>query len=100
MKRLAFAAALLAAAGTALAAAPPEVPKPRCEPVKMPGSRMLQDKSVRRDFDRDMKAYKDCMTAYVDERTAAIKANQDAANAAINEYNGVMKALNEAQGAK
>jgi hypothetical protein len=98
MKRLAFAAALLAVAAAAPAA---EVPKPRCEPVpKMPGRTMWQEKSVRRDFERDLKAYKDCMTAYLDERNAAIKANQDAANTAINEFNGVMKALNEAQGEK
>lgn len=101
MKRTLLAAALAAAAAGALAQAPTDVPPPRCEPKPVvPGREMLKDRMVKRMFDADLKAYKDCMTAYLDQRKAAIKAHEQAANDAINEYNAVMKALNEAQGVR
>jgi hypothetical protein len=37
------------------------------------------------------------VTTYLDERKVVIKANENAANAAIEEYNGTMKALADAQ---
>jgi hypothetical protein len=40
------------------------------------------------------------MKAYADERAAAAKAHTDAGNAAINEYNDTMKALQDAQAAR
>ena len=58
----------------------------------------MADKMVRRTFDNDLKAYKECMTAYLDTRKATIAANTEAANAAINDFNAVMKKLNEASG--
>lgn len=100
MKRVFLATALAAACATASAQQGVEVPKAKCEPVPvMPPKSLMADKMVRRTFDADLKAYKDCMTAYLDQRKAAIAANTDAANAAINDFNGVMKALNEASGA-
>lgn len=98
--RSVLAAGLLAAA-TAAGAAPAEAPKHKCPPgPELPGQTLMKDPSVRKRFDRELKEYKDCMNAYVDERNAVIKAHQDAANAAINEYNGVMKALIDAQAAQ
>ena len=99
MKHLLFATALLAACATASAQQAADVPKAKCEPVpQMPGQSLMADKMVRRTFDNDLKAYKECMTGYLDQRKAAIKANEEAANSAIGDYNGVMKALTEASG--
>jgi hypothetical protein len=96
MKRILLVAALMAA-GAALAEQNAEVPKPKCEPKPVyPGMRMREDASAMRAFKRDHDKYKDCMTAYLDERKAAIKAHQDAANAAVEEFNATMKALNDA----
>jgi hypothetical protein len=55
---------------------------------------------VRKRLQRDIDAYKTCMKAYADERAAAAKAHTDAGNAAINEYNDTMKAINDAQAAR
>ena len=99
MKHVLLATALLAACATASAQQPVEVPKAKCEPVPvMPSRTMMNDKMVRRTFDNDLKVYKECMTAYLDLRKATIAANTEAANAAINDYNAVMKKLSEASG--
>ena len=99
MRHLFLATALLAACATASAQSTVEVPKAKCEPVPvMPAKSLMADKMVRRTFDNDLKTYKECMNGYLDQRKAAIAANTDAANAAINEFNGVMKKLNEAAG--
>lgn len=99
MKHVLLATALLAACATASAQQSVEVPKAKCEPVPvMPGRNLMADKMVRRNFENDLKAYKDCMTAYLDQRKAVISANTEAANASINEFNSVMKKLNEAAG--
>lgn len=100
MRNLLLATALLAACATASAQQAVEVPKPRCEPVPvMPARSLMADKMVKRTFDNDLKNYKDCMTGYLDQRKAVIAANTEAANAAINDFNAVMKALNDASGA-
>lgn len=98
MIRKTLAAALLLGAGAAQANTPTDVPKHKCEPLPpLPGPRMMQDPSVGKNFKRDVDAYRACMKAYADERAAAAKAHTEAGNAAINEYNDAMKALNEAQ---
>ena len=98
MKRFALTAALVCSSAVALAQAPTDVPAHKCEPKPvMPAKSLMADKMVRRTFDNDLKKYKDCMNGYLDQRNAAIKAHQDAANTAINEYNGVMKSLAETQ---
>ena len=100
MKPVFLATALLAACATASAQQAVDVPKAKCEPVPvLPARSLMADKMVRRAFDNDLKVYKACMTGYLDQRKAVISANTEAANAAINEFNGVMKALNEASGA-
>jgi hypothetical protein len=98
-----FLAALLLAGASAIAAAeqPPEIPKHKCEPKPvLPGPRMMQEPNVRKNFQKEVETYKNCMKAYADERAAAAKAHTDAGNAAINEYNDTMKALQEAQAAR
>jgi len=88
MKHLLIAAALAAAPGWALAQASGEVPKHKCEPKpEMPGRVMMQDESVRKRFQADVDKYKNCISAYVEERRAVIKENEKAANGAIDEYN-------------
>jgi opacity protein-like surface antigen len=99
MKRLLIAAAL--AASTAAYAQQAEVPKPKCDPKpRVPGERMREDAMAMRTFKREHDTYKKCMTDYLEERKVAIKANEAAANAAVDEFNATMKALNDAQNAK
>ena len=100
MKRTSLAALLLAGASAAALAHQPatDIPKHRCEPKPvLPGSRMMEDASVRKRFQRDVETYKSCMKSYADDRAAAAKAQTDAGNAAITEYNDTMKALQDAQ---
>src|SRR3954468_740048 len=115
MKLLALAAvgALACALATpsfaqAPAAAPADIPKASCgTPPALPGEKMMEDSSIRRRFEREIKAYGDCVKAYVAERQAAAnalqaqaKAHADAANAAILEYNALMKKINEQASSK
>ena len=102
MKCITLAAAAFLAGACALAnaqqPAAPEIPKHKCEPKPvLPGQRLLEDASVRKRFQRDIDAYKNCMKAYADERAGAAKAHTDAGNSAINEYNDTMKAIQDAQ---
>jgi hypothetical protein len=103
MKRLLFVAAALVGAATvpvslAQSTAPTDVPKMKCEPKpQLPGARLMEEPSVRKRFQADLDTYKKCMNEYLDARKAAIKANEVAANTAIEEYNGTMKALQDAQ---
>ena len=99
MKRLLIAASLLCT--TAAFAQQTEVPKPKCDPKpSYPGPRMREDATAMRTFKRDHDAYKKCMTDYLEERKASMKAHEVAANAAVEEYNATMKALADAQNAK
>ena len=100
MKRL-FLAAATAAACSALAQAPAaDIPKPQCDKPEMPGEMMRSDPSVTRRFNQDVDKWTKCMKDYIDERQKAMKANEEAANAAIKDYNDTVKALNEAAKAK
>ena len=101
MKRPSLAAALILGATTFTFAQSPEVPKHHCEPKPvLPGARMMEEPSVRKNFQRDLDQYKKCMNTYLDDRKVAIKAQETAANAAVEEYNGTMKALADAQKAQ
>jgi hypothetical protein len=96
MKRFAVAAAFAVAAG--MPAAYAEVPKPKCEPKpEYPGRLAMQSDNRRRAFERDLKAYQECINAYLAERKAAMKAEEDAANTTITEYNALMKKINDDQ---
>jgi hypothetical protein len=72
------------------------VPPPKCEPKPEWPGRLATD-SRRKLFDREMKQYKDCMNAYLEDRKAHLKAHEVAANAAIEEHNAVMKKVTEDQ---
>ena len=106
MKRavLAFASAFFASAAFAQAPAPApaapatEVIKPKCEPKpEYPGRLAMTVESKRKSFERDMKNYETCMKAFLEERKGAIKANETAANAAIEEYNATMTKIRAEQ---
>jgi hypothetical protein len=98
MKSLSFLGALLLAFSSAATAQGADVPRHKCDPKPtMPGPRMMEDSSVVKRFQRDIEAYKACMKAYADERALASKAHTDAGNAAIDEYNATMKALQDLQ---
>ena len=69
----------------------------------MPGQKMMEEPSIRRRFENDMKMYGTCMKAYVAERQNAAqslqsqaKAQADAGNEAVKEYNAKVKEMNEA----
>ena len=90
--------ACAAVAAQAQQAATPEVPKHKCESKpQAPMRAMANDSAARKKFQREIEEYKSCMKAYADERSAAAKAHNDAGNAAINEYNETMKALQDSQ---
>ena len=93
MTRLTLAAALLVFA-TAPWAQTADVPKPKCEPKpEFPGRLAMQREAVRKVFDSELKAYRACMQAYIEARKAAADANTTAGNAAIEEYNAIMKKI-------
>ena len=74
-------------------AAKADVPKHTCGPVPdWPGKRASDNQ--KRAFERSAKTFGECIRPYLDERHAAIKANEAVAKAIIEEYNG---ALNKAR---
>src|SRR5688572_24151800 len=75
------------------------VAPPKCEPKPEWPGRLATD-TRKKLFDRELKQYKDCMNAYLDERKSALKANEVAANAAIEEHNAVMKKISDDQNVK
>jgi hypothetical protein len=96
MKRILLAACLLACATTPFAQVT-DVPKHKCEPrPEYPGRLAMQSDIRRKTFDREVKAYQECMNKYLEDRKVVMKANEENANAAIAEYNDVMKKLNTA----
>ena len=107
----AFAAAVAvlatAQAGFVLAQSPPlaapasDIPPMKCDAPTMPGERMMEDISIRKRFERDVKTYGECVKGWVSERQAsaeahqkAAKANVEAGNAAVNDYNALMSKFN------
>jgi hypothetical protein len=96
MKHVILAAVVAAFAFPVQAADPVEVPKPACDPKpQFPGHLAMQSDNQRKQFQRDMDKYKECMVAYIDGRKAASQANTEAANAAVDEFNTTMKKINE-----
>lgn len=105
MKHAVLALACAFAASAALAQAPAPAPapaadaiKPQCDPKpEYPGRLAMTVDTKRKSFERDMKNYETCMKAFLEERKNAIKANETAANTAIETYNAVMKKIREEQ---
>jgi hypothetical protein len=100
MKRVLIAAVACAATSALAQAAGGDIPKPKCEKPVVPGEMMRNDPSVTKRFNREVDTWEKCMKSYIDERQAAMKANEEAANAAIKDYNDTVKALNAAAQAK
>ena len=96
MKRILLAAAAFGAASALAQGTSNDIPKPSCEKPQMPGEMMRSDPSVTKRFNADLDKWTKCMREYIDQRQKAMKANEDAANAAIKDYNDTVKALNEA----
>ena len=97
MKRILLAAALCATSALAVAQQPAPAPVAghKCEPKpQRPGESILADARVRRQFERDVKVYSECMMKYIEERKADAAAQLAAANAAIDEYNKTAQAVN------
>ena len=95
MKRSTLALAVLAtAAAPALAQ---EVPKLACDPKpEYPGK--FASPSQQRVFDRTFKAYDTCIKAYVEERQKAMKAQEVAAQGAVDDYNALVKQMRAESG--
>ena len=95
MKRTLLAAVLCATSALAAAQQPTDLPGPKCEPKpQRPGDSLLADPRIRRNFEREVKTYSDCMVKYIEERKAMANAYLAAANAAIAEYNKTVDELN------
>jgi hypothetical protein len=96
MKRIILAAALLAVATTPCAQAM-DIQKPQCEPKpEYPGRLVMQSDTRAKIFNNELKKYADCMKKFIADRQAAAKENSEAANAAIEDYNVVVKKVNAA----
>jgi hypothetical protein len=90
MKTLRIAAAALCLAAGA-AAAQEEVPKHSCDPKPAyPGLKAMKSDVEVKAFEASMKAYKECIVAYISARKSSVKAHQNAENAAASEYNDVI----------
>ena len=75
-----------------------EQPKPKCEdPGPFPGRVGMQTEDRRNKFIKGIENYKNCMMGFIEERKAVIKANETAARAAIEEFNGRMKKYQDEQ---
>ena len=91
MKRSAIAAFVLSAAATASWAQAPGVPEQKCEPKPAyPGLKNLKSDVEVKAFEGQIKAYKECIMAYITERKASAKAHAAASSAAADEHNKVM----------
>ena len=89
MKHIVLAAVLAALAFPVRAADPVEIAKPACDPKpQFPGRLAMQSDNQRKQFQRDMEKYKECMVGYT------AQANTEAANAAVDEFNTTMKKIN------
>ncbi len=98
MKHVLLAALIAAFAFPVSAADAPkaEVAKPACNPKpEFPGRLAMQSDMRRKQFQKEMDNYKDCMVAYINDRKAASQANTEAANAAVDEFNTTMKKIND-----
>ncbi len=93
MKRLVLAAAAAACVSYVPAQAA-DIAKSKCEPKpEYPGRLAMQSETRRQGFKRELETYKNCVNKYVDEHKVAMKAEEEAINAAINDYNETMKKI-------
>jgi hypothetical protein len=69
-------------------------PAHSCQKPEIPG-RLASD-TQKKLFDRRFKEYGNCIKKYIDDQQAIVKSATDAANGAINEYNGFVKQIQAA----
>ncbi|PHV12397.1 hypothetical protein [Chitinimonas sp. BJB300] len=95
MKSLLIAAALISTAAMAdePATAQPAAAKHSCAQPELPGK--LASEMKKKSFTKRFKEYGECMKKYIDDQSAAMKAANDAGNAAISEYNTFVKQVND-----
>lgn len=89
MKPLIIAAAVLSLSAFAEEAPAPVAAKPDCAKPVYPG-RLASDGQMKA-FNRRLKDYGECMRKFIDAQSAIVKSSSEAANAAINEYNALVK---------
>jgi len=90
-----LAAAVVAWAQTpAPAAAPADMPKPKCEAPGDYPSKLASDMQRQR-WAKNRDTYLDCMKKFVSEQQALADPHVKAANAAITEFNAAVKRFNE-----
>ena len=108
MKRTVLALAFLAAGATAALAQAPAtpavpaaaVPPAKCEPKPAyPGAKAIQHDMKREQFQKEIKAYQDCVKNYVADRKAFIEASNAAIRATVEEHNAIMTKIREEQDA-
>ena len=95
MKRLTLAAAVLSTFAFAAAAQNPgNVPEQKCEPKPVyPGMKHFKSDVEVKAFEGQIKSYKECIMGYISDRKAAMKAHEQASNAAADEHNKVMEKI-------
>ena len=91
MKTHKLIAAAASLAATAALAQPTDVPKHSCEPKPAyPGLKAMKSAVEVKAFEDSMKAYKECIVAYISARKTSVKSHLSAENAAAQEYNDTM----------
>lgn len=91
MKTLRILAATAGLAAAAAFAQSTEVPRHSCDPrPAYPGLQAMKSDVEVKAFEAKMKAYKDCIIAYISDRKSSVKAHQSAENSAAIEYNDTM----------
>src|SRR4030095_8192495 len=98
---LAFAVAGTAFAQTTAPATPTITPSPSCQKPGTPPSGTTSElgkaaaESKRQNWMRDMKAYLECLRAFITDHQAQATTHSAAANAAVDEFNKAVKLMNE-----
>ena len=91
------AVALAALAFPAPAQAPaalPEIPKPSCaKPGEYPGR--IASERQKRTWQAELATYSECMKKFAETQRALSEMHINAANAAINEHNAMVRAVND-----
>ena len=97
MKRIILAAAVAALSQFSPAQAA-DVPKAQCSPKpEYPGHLAMQSETRRASFKKEIDTYRNCINKFVDDHKAAMKAEEEAINATINDYNDTMKKIDADQ---
>lgn len=101
MKQSAIAAALFCIGATTALAQGTDIPRHSCEPKPAyPGLKAMRSDVEVKAFEASMKAYKECIIAYISQRKSSIKAHEAAESTAAKEYNETMAKIRADQEAQ